>query len=335
MGKILGFDVNINRPRTEISTGDFLHNLSQKGIGYNKQFHVKWNGTLKNNSLYTISEIFKAWRCNPLRLFEKSQTAQEKIQNAYNLAGLVMREKENIVKDSGCDVNRIISAFARACDNMVHNTSGKDANAIRSHFDVATRGLQAEDLKYQTKNYETGRGKLSQADRPANFFKALSHTYWPRWFNERFQVIEPASGEFKVIRNSKPWFFKKWTQKPVPAAAKVATAEKLAAMVKKEQNFLRYMQLNTDAMISNLAHVKGRITKNTNAIAKQKIEKGFNEAIKELREIGKEIKQDWNNSWKCWSWKATKYVTTTAASLSWKIVKLPFQAINAVLANSK
>ena len=376
MGNIFNFTIpqgTFRLPKQEVSTGDFFHNLSQKdgilwGRGYDKQFHVQSKGILSNHSLYTIFESNRPWKyINPFHWIVQPQTTKEKIETTRNLVGLVNREKESIVKDADSDVSRIIAAFERAREGMVRNTSDKDERAIRNNLNTAIKALQTEDLKYHAEAYAGGRGvglTPGKASSSSSFYEALTHTWWPRGFNERFQIIEPSKGRFEVHRMSKPWFFQKWAKwpteitslkfwkdmapNPVSGAAKVATAEKLEAMIKTDRNLIRFMQPNTTAMISNLEHIKGRITRNTNTIEKQKIEKGFDGAINELRKIGMLARKDWNKSWTGWilnhtavpindwilipaakeSWKVTK----TVVSLPWMGAKLLVQTINTALA---
>jgi hypothetical protein len=204
---------------------------------------------------------------------------------------------------------------------MARNASTGQKAVIERNFDEAISLLEEEALKQGIKGYEvssTGGNILTSAQ----FYRALSRSFWPLKFNRRFQIIDPQNnGKFEVHCTRKPWFFQKWARfpteltslrfwndfkpRPIPAAAKVATAEKLAKMIVRDRELIRYMQPNTDVMAHNLREIRAKLLRNTSGTEAERIKKAMNSAIAELKRQGVHVKRDYAKSWTGWTWNHT------------------------------
>lgn len=361
----MSLQFNVALPKQEVNSGDFFEHLSKKdgylwGHGFDKQIEIQRNPISLSGELFKISEVNMPWKINPLRLFMKPQSAQSKKETVIWLKDLVEREKESIVKNPSNHVGRIVKAFDRIIGNMTRNMSREDAAALLKQRDEINETLQSAHTDYYKEYFEKGEGldEYNSAS-PAHFFKALSRQWTPGLgklgFNQRFQIVERRDGRFEVHLSNKPWFFQKWAKipteitslkfwndmkpTPVSSAAKVATAQKLEAMIKKEYHFIRHVQPNMDGMIGNLTEIKQNIVRNTTSADQEKIEQAFDGAIKELKGLRFLIKKDYNNSWTGFAWNHTvvpfmnKIVVpglNKAPGYVWSAIKLPFQAVGEI-----
>jgi len=358
----------INLPTQKVSAGEFFEHLSKKdghiwGYGFEKQIKIELSDGFKNSIInrnriafnsgsYTISEVSMPWKIHPLRLFMKPQSAESKKETVSHLLELVESEKENIVKNPNNNVDRIVKAFDRIIGNMTHNMSEDEKSALLKQCDEINDTLKSAYTDHYKKYFEKGEGLNEyNSTSPAHFFAALSRQWTPGLgklgFNQRFQIVERRDGRFKVHLSNKPWFFKKWAKfpteinslkfwkdmapSPVASAAKVATAQKLEAMIKKEYHFIRHVQPNMDGMIANLTGIKQNIVRNTTSTDKEKIEKAFDGAIKELKGLRFLIKKDYNNSWTGFAYEMAK----SAPNFVWKVVKLPIQVVGQLFSYPK
>lgn len=363
----MSLQFNVALPKQEVSTGDFFEHLSKNdgylwGHGFDKQIEIKRNPINLNGGLFKISEVNMPWKINPLRLFMKSQTTQSKKETVIWLKDLVEREKKNIVQNPNNNVGRIVKAFDRIIGNMTRNMSPDEAAALFAQRDEINDTLQSAYTDHYKEYFEKGKGLDEyNSTSPANFFQALAGQWTPGLgklgFNQRFQVVERRDGRFEVHLSDKPWFFEKWAKipteitslkfwndmrpAPVPSAAKVATAQKLEAMIKKEYHFIRHVQPNMDGMIANLTEIKQNIVRNTTSADKEKIEKAFDGAIKELKGLRFLIKKDFNNSWTGFAWNHSvvpfmNWIVipgiNKGPNFVWQGVKLPFQAVGQIAA---